>query len=157
MGIELTGHHHSGLDDAKNISKIVLQLLREGATFSATANTEGKISENLRLTKVNSESSEESYSDFKVHRLEKIIKKKSEDKPQINKVLLIANGGKESEGKWKEITTTNWGIFLKHCTNKVGIKAKRIFLEDGSEVTSVDILKNEQKLYVSAGEDFKTI
>ena len=41
MGIELSGHHHSGLDDARNIAKIAIQLRREGATFAITANTEG--------------------------------------------------------------------------------------------------------------------
>ena len=43
MGLELSGHHHSGLDDCKNIAKIVKQLLKEGCHFYETATTEGMI------------------------------------------------------------------------------------------------------------------
>ena len=32
--LTLDGHHHSGIDDSKNIAKIALQLLKEGAAFS---------------------------------------------------------------------------------------------------------------------------
>ncbi|KAJ3166010.1 hypothetical protein HK101_012013 [Irineochytrium annulatum] len=34
MGLELEGRHHSGLDDCRNISKIVRQMLEEGFLFS---------------------------------------------------------------------------------------------------------------------------
>jgi inhibitor of KinA sporulation pathway (predicted exonuclease) len=37
LGIELEGHHHSGLDDSKNISQILIKMLEGGCDFEATS------------------------------------------------------------------------------------------------------------------------
>jgi len=36
LGISLDGQHHSGIDDSKNIAKIVIQLLKTGCIFKIT-------------------------------------------------------------------------------------------------------------------------
>lgn len=33
LGLELEGRHHSGIDDAKNLTRIVQKLLEQGYTF----------------------------------------------------------------------------------------------------------------------------
>ncbi|KAJ8946893.1 hypothetical protein NQ318_008249 [Aromia moschata] len=43
---------------------------------------------------------------------------------------------------------------LKFATQKLNITAKRLFLEDGSEVKAACYLRNNDKLYVSDGTDF---
>lgn len=33
LGLELEGRHHSGIDDAKNLTRVVQALLEQGYTF----------------------------------------------------------------------------------------------------------------------------
>jgi inhibitor of KinA sporulation pathway (predicted exonuclease) len=44
MNIPLEGYHHSGLDDSRNIAKIVAALLKEGCKFEITATIESTMS-----------------------------------------------------------------------------------------------------------------
>mmetsp|Transcript_22853 Transcript_22853/g.73856 ORF Transcript_22853/g.73856 Transcript_22853/m.73856 type:complete len:108 (-) Transcript_22853:306-629(-) len=37
LSLSLEGHHHSGLDDSRNIARILAALLRRGATLDASA------------------------------------------------------------------------------------------------------------------------
>ena len=37
LGLTLQGHHHSGIDDTRNIANICLKLLLEGCLFHATS------------------------------------------------------------------------------------------------------------------------
>lgn len=37
LSITLDGNHHSGIDDVKNIAKILKTMIKEGATFDVTA------------------------------------------------------------------------------------------------------------------------
>jgi hypothetical protein len=59
---------------------------------------------------------EEAYSDFKVQRIE-IAKEKKPQKEESITVVLKKNGDKESSGKPKQITVTNWNVFLKQCAS----------------------------------------
>ena len=36
LGLKLDGRHHSGIDDARNIAKCVLKLMKDGFVFDAT-------------------------------------------------------------------------------------------------------------------------
>lgn len=70
-------------------------------------------------------------------------------------VILFKNGTSgEKLGKPKQITVSDWNVFLKQCANKVGVKAKRLFKESGQEITSLGEIEANENIYVSAGEDF---
>lgn len=42
----------------------------------------------------------------------------------------------------------------KVASKKLGVKAKRVFLQSGAEITDVDELQNNDTLYISQGEPF---
>lgn len=42
----------------------------------------------------------------------------------------------------------------KVASKKLGVRAKRVFLASGAEITDVDELQNNDTLYVSQGEAF---
>ncbi|KAH9261289.1 hypothetical protein BASA81_000993 [Batrachochytrium salamandrivorans] len=50
----------------------------------------------------------------------------------------------------------NWDLatFKRHASKKMQIKVKRVFLQNGSEVTGCDEMSANELLFVSAGEDF---
>lgn len=39
MNLKLDGHHHSGIDDSKNIAKVVIALLQKGFKFNKNMRT----------------------------------------------------------------------------------------------------------------------
>lgn len=45
LKIELTGKHHSGIDDCRNITKIVIRMIQEGCILNITSQIEEKIQE----------------------------------------------------------------------------------------------------------------
>ncbi|CAG9862364.1 unnamed protein product [Phyllotreta striolata] len=62
-------------------------------------------------------------------------------------------------GKTTNITTTikpsSLDQLLEAAFTKLSIKPQKIFLEDGSELTDIAQLRNNDKLYFSEGEEFK--
>ena len=54
------------------------------------------------------------------------------------------------------VVKKNWDLptFKKRAGLKLGMKIKRVFLANGSEVTGTDEMSANEVLFVSAGEDF---
>ena len=48
-GIELEGHHHSGIDDSKNIAKILVRLIEDGAVLDITNSLKPKKKSQLEV------------------------------------------------------------------------------------------------------------
>lgn len=50
----------------------------------------------------------------------------------------------------------SWTEFLKLASIKLGLQAKRVFIEDGAEIFEQSYIRNKDKLFISEGEDFRT-
>lgn len=44
--------------------------------------------------------------------------------------------------------------FKKVAGKKLGVKAKKLYLASGAEITELDQIQNDDMIYVSAGEAF---
>lgn len=75
-------------------------------------------------------------------------------KPQVIRAVCFRNGSREKSVK---ITAPTMKIFLEYCTIKLDFEfaARRIFLEDGTEVKTAEEIPKDGELYISGGEPFK--
>ncbi|KAJ8917855.1 hypothetical protein NQ315_010768 [Exocentrus adspersus] len=67
-------------------------------------------------------------------------------------VILFINGT-NSNGVVCDISDSLEHL-LDFSTLKFNVKARRLFLEDGTEIKDISLLRNKDKLYVSQGDDF---
>nr|CCA19930.1 raslike protein putative [Albugo laibachii Nc14] len=73
----------------------------------------------------------------------------------FDKRLFIYRNETASEGKVMTLKTRESILKLKKiASRKLSVKAKRVFLANGSEVVDVDSLQNNDTLYISEGEPF---
>ncbi|GAB9472834.1 hypothetical protein Gpo141_00010000 [Globisporangium polare] len=71
------------------------------------------------------------------------------------KRLFIYKNEPGSEGKVMNLKTKeNITRLKKVASKKLNVKAKRVFLQSGAEITDVDELQNNDTLYISQGEPF---
>lgn len=49
----------------------------------------------------------------------------------------------------------SFDALLAICTDKLGFQAKRIFTKDGAEIDDVGLIRDDDTVFVSAGENFK--
>lgn len=75
-----------------------------------------------------------------------------DQKENTKRVLVYRNG---NDKEWKVFKVpTSLETLLENIGVKFGLQAKRLFTSKGSEIRSVDELRNMDVLYVSSGEDF---
>ncbi|XP_063960671.1 doublecortin domain-containing protein 1-like [Lytechinus pictus] len=74
--------------------------------------------------------------------------------PPVIRAMCYRNGSRE---KCVKITAPTMKIFLEYCTLKLDFEfaARRIFLEDGTEVKGAEEIPRDGEVYISGGEPFK--
>lgn len=68
------------------------------------------------------------------------------------RVTLFINGN-NTDGK-VVLVSEDFENLLKCCTNKLGISAKRIFTSQGGEIDDIELIRDDDILYVSTGDPF---
>ena len=71
------------------------------------------------------------------------------------RIVVFKNSKNPSDSKQILIETSmNKESLLSTCSGALGIKAKKIFTENGKQVTSADNITEGSTFYISQGEDF---
>ncbi|XP_056636756.1 BTB/POZ domain-containing protein KCTD9 [Diorhabda sublineata] len=72
----------------------------------------------------------------------------------VKKVILIINGEITNSGLLINLPD-DLDDLLKTASCELNITARRLFLEDGTEIKDISYIRNRDKIYFSEGEDFK--
>ncbi|XP_071477073.1 doublecortin domain-containing protein 1-like [Diadema antillarum] len=82
------------------------------------------------------------------------LKSQYKQQPHVIRAVCFRNGSREKSVK---ITAPTMKIFLEYCTIKLDFEfaARRIFLEDGTEVKTAEEIPKDGEVYISGGEPFK--
>nr|XP_022337319.1 uncharacterized protein LOC111133328 isoform X2 [Crassostrea virginica] len=76
------------------------------------------------------------------------------NKPHTIRCLAFKNGSRETMCR---VAAPSMKVFLEMCTERLGLgfAARRVFLEDGKEISEAYEIPPDSEVYVSAGENFK--